>query len=55
MVSFCARPVRGVLTPQRTANFSVPARDVPLTPEDSREIKANYAKARELANKAASM
>ncbi|MFP6630573.1 MAG: NAD(P)/FAD-dependent oxidoreductase, partial [Myxococcota bacterium] len=31
---------------QRTANFSVPARDVPLTPEDSREIKANYAEIR---------
>ena len=33
---------------QRTANFSVPARDVPLTPEDSREIKANYAEIRRL-------
>ena len=33
---------------QRTANFSVPARDVPLNPEDSREVKANYAEIRRL-------
>jgi cation diffusion facilitator CzcD-associated flavoprotein CzcO len=34
---------------QRTANYSVPARNAPLGPEESREIKANYAEIRRLA------
>lgn len=34
---------------QRTANFSVPARNAPLVPDEVREIKANYREIRRLA------
>lgn len=34
---------------QRTANFSVPARNAPLVPEEVREIKANYREIRRMA------
>jgi cation diffusion facilitator CzcD-associated flavoprotein CzcO len=34
---------------QRTANYSIPARNGPVSPEEQREIKANYAAIREKA------
>ncbi len=38
-----ARQARHLTVFQRTANYSVPARNAPLTPERAKEIKANYA------------
>jgi cation diffusion facilitator CzcD-associated flavoprotein CzcO len=38
---------------QRTPNFSVPARNAPLDPEETREIKANYRAIRQLSRETA--
>ena len=43
-----ARTARHLTVFQRTANYSVPARNVPLTPAFRREVKADFAKIKKL-------
>ena len=43
-----AETARHLTVFQRTANYSVPARNAPLTPEFQRDVKANFAEIRDL-------
>lgn len=48
MTPVIAKTAERVTVFQRTANYSVPAANAPLSDEESREVKANYAARREI-------
>ncbi|WP_187968897.1 flavin-containing monooxygenase [Aquibium microcysteis] len=48
MTPVVARTAAHVTVFQRTANYSVPAANAPLTDEEDRQVKANYAERRQL-------
>ncbi|MFN3547844.1 MAG: flavin-containing monooxygenase [Mesorhizobium sp.] len=48
MTPVIARTAAHVTVFQRTANYSVPAANAPLTEEEDRQVKANYAERRQL-------